>query len=54
MKTMFAAVLATLLLAGSPWSTSAGQDFQDSVRMGLVFYPSGSDSDRGVMPGSGR
>jgi hypothetical protein len=54
MKTIFAAVLATLLLAGGPLSASAGQDFQDAVRMGLVFHPPGSDSDRGVMPGSGR
>jgi hypothetical protein len=24
------------------------------VRTGLVFHPPGSDSDRGIVPGSGR
>jgi hypothetical protein len=54
MKTICTAALATLALTSGSWSVSAGQDFQDAVRMGLVFHAPGSDSDRGIVPRSGR
>lgn len=54
MKTILTATIAVLIVISGAWNASAGQDFQDAVRTGLIFHPSGSDSDRGIIPGSGR